>query len=466
MKINIKDIEHNKNIILDLSMKSSPRSLAVNILNRVDQKNAYAEPLLDSYLSRDYIINVRDRRLLTELVYGTLRMRNHLDWIISSLYKGKRKSMEVGLKNILRTALYQIVYTDRIPAFAAVDEAVKITQREYPGRDRLVNALLRNALRTMDKIIYPSIENETVRHISIVHSHPEWVVARWIRRFGMDETIALCKSNNEKPPLTLRVNIVKADRDEIVRKLRKDGYDVRSTIFSSSGITLSNPSSPIQELQLYTDGYLQIQDESSQLVAYIMDPKPGETLLDLCSGVGIKTTHLAELMKNNGKILAVDINPKKSRALRTLTDRLNTTIAEQLIGDASEDLGKNYHEKFDRVLVDAPCSGLGTLRRNPEIKWRIQEHSIKNCTILQKKILHSAARYPKRGGVIVYCTCSIESEENENVVLEFLSTHPDYRQMTPPAIMSFDMLDENGFFKTYPHRHGTDGFFAAVLVRT
>lgn len=466
MEINIKDSDLNKNTILDISMKSSPRSLAVNILNRVDQKNAYAEPLLDSYLSRDYITDVRDRNLLTELVYGTLRMRNHLDWIISSLYKGKPKSMEIGLKNILRIALYQLVYTDRIPAFAAVDEAVKITQREYPGRDRLVNAILRNTVRIMDNITYPAFEKEPARYISIVHSHPEWLVARWVQRFGMDETIALCKSNNEKPPLTLRVNTIKANRDEIVRKLRKDGYNVRSTDFSSSGIIISNPSSAIQNLQLYSDGYLQIQDEASQLVAYITDPKPGETILDLCSGVGIKTTHLAELMENNGKILAVDINRKKRQELRALADKLNTTIAVQHMGDASEDLGKNYHDTFDRVLIDAPCSGLGTLRRNPEIKWRIQEHSIKNCTILQKKILHSAARYPKRGGVIVYCTCSIEFEENENVVLEFLSTHPDYRQMTPSAIMNFDMLDENGFFKTYPHRHGTDGFFAAVLLRT
>jgi len=447
-------------------MKSSPRSLAVNILNRVEQKNAYAEPLLDSYLSRNYITDVRDRNLLTELVYGTLRMKNHLDWIISSLYKGKPKSMEIGLKNILRIALYQLVYTDRIPAFAAVDEAVKITQREYPGRDRLVNAILRNTVRTMDNITYPAFEKEPARYISIVHSHPEWLVTRWIQRFGMDETIALCKSNNEKPPLTLRVNTTKTDRDEIVRKLRKDGYNVRLTDFSSSGIIISNPFSAIQSLQLYSDGYLQIQDEASQLVAYITDPKPGEMILDLCSGVGIKTTHLAELMGNNGKILAVDINRKKRQELRALTDKLNTTIAVQHMGDASEDLGKNYHDTFDRVLVDAPCSGLGTLRRNPEIKWRINEHSIKNCTILQKKILHSAARYPKRGGIIVYCTCSIESEENENVVLEFLSTHSDYRQMTPSAIINFDMFDENDFFKTYPHRHGTDGFFAAVLLRT
>jgi 16S rRNA (cytosine967-C5)-methyltransferase len=447
-------------------MKSNPRSLAVTILNRVDQTNAYAEPLLDAYLSRNYITDVRDRHLLTELVYGTLRMRNHLDWIISSLYKGHSKLMEIGLKNILRTALYQIMYTDRIPDFAAVDEAVKITQRNYPGRDRLVNAILRNALRTMDNITYPAVEKEPERYISIVHSHPEWLVGRWIQRFGKDETISLCKSNNETPPLAVRVNTLKINRDEIVKKLDKDGYDVMLTHYSNNGIIISTLSSPIQKHRTFTDGYLQIQDEASQLIAYITDPKPGETILDLCSGAGIKTTHLAELMRNNGKILAMDINRQKSQALRILTERLGATVVTQLIGNAAEDLGKNYHEMFDRVLVDAPCSGLGTLRRNPEIKWRIREYEIKNHTILQKKILHSAARYPKRGGIIVYCTCSTESEENENIVLEFLSSHPDYRQMTPSAIMNFDMLDENGFFRTYPHRHGTDGFFAAVLLRT
>lgn len=449
----------------DILMKNNPRGLAVNILNRIDERNAYAEPLLDAYLSRDLITNIHDRRLLTQLVYGTLRMRNHLDWIIRSLYKGDVKSMEKGLKNILRTALYQIMYTDRIPVFAAVNEAVKITKHDYPGRAGLVNAILRNALRKKDHIQYPDPVNETALHISVVHSHPEWMVQRWIARFGVDETKALCQSNNGIPPLTVRVNTTKGTRDQIMMKLRDEGIDAKPTHYSTSGIILFNPSLPLKSISLYREGYIQVQDEASQLVSYLVNPAPGEKILDLCAGVGVKTTHMAELMGNEGTIIAVDISRGKETLRQDLSQRLGISIIESLTGDASEDLGHNFHGSLDRILIDAPCSGTGTLRRNPEIKWRIQEKTIKKVTILQKKILHSAARYPKKGGVIVYCTCSIEAEENEEVIRDFLAHHPDYECIIPHETVHPDTINKTGFFAPAPHRHGTDGFFGAVLKR-
>ena len=451
--------------ILAVTMKNNPRSIAIQILNRIDREDAFAEPLLDSYLSMNILNNVHDRRLLTQLVYGTLRTRNHLDWFIQHLYKGKSSSMEDGLKNILRTALYQIIFTDRIPSFAAVNEAVKITKKIYPERSGLVNGILRNAIRKMDEIKYPDLKENPPLHISIVHSHPLWMVKRWIKRYGIEETLEFCRSNNNTPPLTLRTNTLKTGRDKILKELLDEGYKAESTKYSHHGIILSNPSMPVREMPQYKKGYIQVQDEASQLISFLVNPGIGEKILDICAGIGVKTSHIAGLMKNTGKIVALDINKNKSETMQKLSDRLGITIIEPQVGDATEDMGKNYHGNFDKVLVDVPCSGIGTLRRNPEIKWRIQENDLKSYPLLQKKILNCSAGYPKRGGMIIYSTCTIEAEENEEVVKDFLANHPDYKRIDPPENISPDLTDKNGFFRTYPHRHGTDGFFGAVLLR-
>ena len=447
-------------------MEKSPRGIAVTILNRIEQSGAFAEPLLDAYLSKNILATVQDRRLLTQLVYGTLRMKNHLDWIIRSLYRGRPGSLHIGLKNILRTALYQIIYTDRIPVFAAVDEAVKLAKRDYPGRHSLVNAILRNAVRKKDIIPYPDESNNPSHYISIVHSHPEWMVARWLDRFGADTTKALCTGNNRTPPITLRCNVLKGRRDDILETLRGEGFEVMSTSYSTSELRLTTPAVPIAHIPLFRQGYIQVQDEASQLISHIVNPQRQELILDVCAGKGIKSTHLGELMDNGGRIIAVDVNPNKRAALQGLSTRLGVTIIEPATRDATRDLGTDYHGIFDRVLIDAPCSGLGTVRRHPEIKWRISKADIRNNSILQKKILHAAAYYPKQGGIIVYSTCSTEPEENEEVVRDFLTRHPEYKLVDPPETIDRDMITPDGFFRTYPHRHGTDGFFGAVLLRT
>ncbi|MDI6777168.1 MAG: 16S rRNA (cytosine(967)-C(5))-methyltransferase RsmB [Syntrophales bacterium] len=447
-----------------LTMKKTPRLIAVEILNRIEETGAFAEPLLDAFLS-DFPDNLPDRKLLTNIVYGTLRMRGRVDWIIGQLYRGDLADMETGLKNILRTGLYQIMFTDRIPGFAIVDEAVKIAKSLHPARSGLVNAVLRNVIRKRDKLIYPGREEDPSLYISLVHSHPLWLVKKWIEMFGTDRTMALCAANNEIPPLTLRVNRWKTTRDKVIGEMRHDGLDVRATEFSPDGVILSNPHIPPREIPCYQKGLISVQDEASQLIAHLVAPKAEETILDVCAGVGGKTTHLAEIMGNQGSILALDIRGQKVASLRDTTKRLGITIVDTMIGDATYDLGDAFREKFDRVLVDAPCSGLGTLRRNPEIKWRISPEDVKNLASLQKCLLKSAAPCVKKGETLVYSTCTLMPEENENVIEDFLSYHEDFRCLQPPGAISGRMVDDRGFFRTDPHHHGTDGFFAAVLEK-
>jgi 16S rRNA (cytosine967-C5)-methyltransferase len=392
-------------------------------------------------------------------------MRNRIDWIIWTLYKGDFTSMETGLKNILRVALYQIIFTDRIPSYAAVDEAVKITKKEHPGRDGLANGILRNAIRKMEKIRYPLFDKDPELYISVWHSHPLWLVKKWVREIGADETLALCRSNNEIPPTTLRVNGLKTDRPHVMETLSAEGAEARPTRFSPDGVEVSGLSMTVGETPLFRDGFIQFQDEASQLVSHLLDPEPGDSILDVCAGSGIKTTHVAALMKNRGTILSLDIKGKKVDRLKALSHKMGASMIECMVGDATRDLGERYHEKFDKVLVDAPCSGLGTVRRKPEIKWHAGEGDIKAMSALQKKILNASARYLKKEGILAYSTCAIASEENEEVIRDFLKKNKDFRSMRPAREPVSKLIDGEGFFRTYPHRDGMDGFFGALLVK-
>jgi len=425
-------------------------------------KRAFAQPLLDAYLSRKVLANTQDRGLLTQLVYGTLRLRNRLDWIIRALYTGDFETMEPGIRNILRVALYQILFADRVPAYAATNEAVKMTKKLYPGRSNLVNAILRNATRRMDKIPYPLFEEDPLLHISVLHSHPLWIVEIWARELGVEDTLALCKSNNEIPPLTIRANRLKTTRPDLIGMLEDCGCVATPTQYSPDGIAISGLSEFIGKMRLYEEGYMQIQDEASQLISLLLDPKPGEMVLDVCAGVGIKTTHMAELMQNRGSIVAMDINRKKIEVSQALSLRLGATIIEPIVRDATQAPHNDLLGKFDRILVDVPCSGLGTLRRNPEIKWNTTPGDMKKNPHLQKEILNRSALYLKKGGFMVYSTCTVSSVENEEVVKAFLAVHPDF-ECARPATVPANMLDRHGMFRTFPHRHGTDGFFGAVL---
>jgi 16S rRNA (cytosine967-C5)-methyltransferase len=346
-----------------------------------------------------------------------------------------------------------------------VNEAVKIAKISHQASSGLVNAILRNIIRRPESITDPDFSKNPAAHISQVHSHPFWLVERWLKQFGPEETLAICRANNDIPPLSVRINRLKTTREQIIADLGQSVFETRKTAFSPEGLILSGGAVSLRETPSYREGHLQIQDEASQLITYLVDPKPGMAVLDACAGAGIKTSHLAERMQNRGRILALDRSGQKLKALRANMKRLGITIVETSIQDVSEDPDDALPGAFDLVLVDVPCSGLGTLRRNPEIKWRIRPADIDDFSSLQKRLLDQAARCLKRGGTLVYSTCTLTPEENETVIWDFLSRSGDFHLENPPDFVPASMVTEEGFFRTRPDLHTTDGFFGAILRR-
>ena len=407
-------------------MTKTVRHLAVDILNQVQTSQAFASPLINDCLDTNALSGTPDGRLLTHLVYGVLRLRGHLDWILSKLYRGDFEKLGDSIKNVLRLGLYQLKFSDRLPAFAVVNEAVKTAKIIQPEKSALVNAVLRNYLRRGDKIPFPSLKNNQAEHIAAFHSHPLWLVKKWINIFGIKETMSLCSADNELPPLTLRVNTLKISREEIKQKLSSAGFEPEETKFSPDGIILNTSANPIQKTDFFENGFLRIQDEAAQLISYLISPNSADSILDACAGAGGKATHLAVILKNKGRIVAVDRNPEKIAELKKEAIRLGITIIETQQDDLSVGLSDSLKEKFDHVLVDAPCSGLGTLRRNPEIKWRTTEKDLSNFAAAQKVILQNASVAVKKGGRLIYCTCSLLPQENENIIDDFLARNKNF----------------------------------------
>jgi len=446
-------------------MKKSIRHLAADILTQVNQSGVFASSLLDEILEQQHLSQTADGKLLTFLVYGVLRNRGYLDWIIAKLYHAHFEQLEEIIKNILRVALFQLAFSERLPSFAVVNEAVKHAKRIRRDKTALVNAILRNYLRRRHLVSFPSPHDDPAQYLSIVHSHPRWLVDEWINIFGAEETMSLCASNNKLPPMTARVNTLKISRENLINRLAQEGFSPAPTSFSPDGIILDQGDKPPQKTAAFSEGFFRLQDEGAQLISLLAAPQPGELVLDACAGSGGKTTHLAMLMNNNGRIIAADKNISSLQALNQEVRRLGIEIIETHPMDLNLGLPVEFQSSFDLVLVDAPCSGTGTLRRNPEIKWRLQPADVEKSTVLQEKILHRASQAVKKGGRLIYCTCSLLSAENENIVERFLSAYREFCFGSPPSFLPKSLFDRGLFLRTYPHVHGTDGFFAAILER-
>ncbi len=400
-----------------------------------------------------------DRAFLMETAYGVIRHRDRLDWIIDRFLE-KPSSIRGRTRANLRLGAYQI-FMMRVPDWAAVNETVKLEKRHRS----LVNAVLRNTIRDRESInkeleIMRSLTldesrplSEKAAAISTITSHPRWLVKRWCKRFGCSEALALAEADNKIPPITLRVNTLRTTRDSLLGELRREGFEAEPTEFSPEGIRLAG-TRPIKEIEGFLDrAYL--QDEAAQLISHMLGPKPGERVLDACAAPGGKTTHIAQLMDNKGEIIAVDIDDKRLGILKSNVSALGISIIKPVQGDINSIKGIGF---FDRVLVDAPCSSIGVIRRNPDIKYRHRAVDLDRFRERQLALLVSASRHLKAGGVLVYCTCSTEPEEGEQVVLEFLKTSGNYIN-----IKNAPLGDK--FLRTYPHRHDMDGFFGATLKR-
>jgi len=444
-------------------MGKGARHAACEILMRIEREQSYADRLIDRELSSGRLLGP-DRGLLTELVFGVLRRRGTLDYLIDSFSDRTVERLERPVAALLRLGLYQSFFLDRIPVSAAVNETVKLAKVFAPRAAGFVNAVLRRAGREREGIPWPDRDIDPAAFIAVRHSHPRWLVEQWIGQLGAAEAEALAGAMSEAPPLTIRANTLKTTRAELLKRLAAEDISAVPCEFSAAGVRVLSQIRPLS-LPGFQEGLFTVQDESSQLAALFLSPLPGQRVLDLCAAPGGKATHIAQLMDNRGVLLACDRDGRKLHQIEETAGRLGISVIETRELDAAAPCASLARGDFDRILVDAPCTGLGVIRRNPEAKWRLTPQDQVRLALTQREIMANAAQWLAGGGILLYSTCSTSEEENEKVVDDFLSERDDFvvenlREEFPSYA---GLFTDRGFFRGWPHRHGMDGFFAARL---
>jgi len=447
--------------VVTVRSASPAREIAARVLERVEADASFADSALEAELTARRLED-RDAALATELVYGTLRWQRYLDWILAPHSRRRLASLDARVRVLLRMTAYQIVFLERVPAFAAVNDAVTLAPRA-PGVSAFVNAVLRSFARRGPREREPAPPRDPLDALATRCSFPPWLAERWVTRYGRHDAEALMRALNERPPLTLRVNRLRSTRDTVGQRLaEEDGLEWRPTRLAPEGLVVGPGGAP-GEWRAFADGSFAVQDEASMLIARLLAPEPGSTVADVCAAPGTKTTHLAELMDNRGRVLAFDREPARLARVGEAAARLGISIIDARPGPV-EALAPELRGACDAVLVDAPCSNLGVLRRNPEVKWRRQPSDLALASRRQSEILDAAATMVRPGGRLVYATCSLEPEENEAVAQAFLAATPEFRPDAPGA---FPLpLGADGWLRCLPHRHGTDGFSAVRFRRS
>ncbi|EYE89277.1 hypothetical protein Q428_03105 [Fervidicella metallireducens AeB] len=444
-------------------MEDKARIVVIKTLSDMDEKKAFSNIKLNQYFKK-FDLNPKDRAFSAEILYGTLRWKLKIDYMIQRFSRIKLEKINIWTLNCIRTAVYQIFFMSKVPEFAAVNEAVNIAKIKDKNAAPFVNGVLRNILR--NKNLFNDIrEKDKVKRLSIEYSHPEWFIKKFIKIYGEEFVIDLMKKNNTPSELTIRINSIKTNKENLVQMLMDKGVNVESGKLDESlilkGFNL------IEKSSIFNDGLLTIQDESSMLVANVLDPKPGEKIIDLCSAPGGKTTHIAQKMNNKGEIIAFDIHEHKLELVNQNAKRLGINIIETRLKDATV-LLEEYIDYADRVLVDAPCSGLGLIRKKPEIRWNVHQQDIDVLANIQFLILSNASKYVKKNGVIVYSTCTISVEENEDIINRFLQENKNYELVNICSYLPEKMFSDtcrDGYVKLFPNVHDTDGFFISKLRR-
>jgi 16S rRNA (cytosine967-C5)-methyltransferase len=434
--------------------------LAVNVLQRWQSSGVTIDTVLNPELERSRLA-ARDRHLVTELVNGTLRMRGTLDYILESLYHRDFQKMPHTLRIILEISLYQLIYTSRIPDYAAIDEAVKLG-RKINGEEwtKIINGILRSYLRKKRNIQFPDIDTQPALHISTRYSHPLWLVKRWISLYGMKNTVQLCQANNRTPAYGVRVNTLRTDTAGLEDHFKKNDVQCRSSKYLPEFLVLEKIPT-LSKDKLFNDGFYSVQDESAGLVSKLAAPVAGNSVIDLCAAPGGKSTHLAELTADDIDVLAVDVDENRLRYVRESAERLGLKRIRTVCADATE----YNHAPVDIVLADVPCSGLGVLAKRSDLRWRRSHAQVNAIKKIQTAIIENAARLVKKGGVLIYSTCTIEPEENEKIVEKFLNDHSQFDVENPAEYVDASLVVGERFVYTYPHKHQMDGSFCVRLKK-
>lgn len=436
-------------------LQGNVRDAAFSILWAVENNQAYSNLLLHQTIE-SHGIAAKNRGLLTEITYGTLQHQMTLDYYLEPYLKGK---LEPWVKVLLRLSLYQIVYLDRIPSHAVVHEAVEIAKRRgHGGVASLVNGVLRsvqrNGVRSFNTISNP------IEKISVETSHPVWMIKRWSEQFGIEKAREMALENNKTPSQTVRVNTVRATPEEVIEMLESEGLEAVPSKIIPECLVVTN-GQPARTIA-FEKGFITIQDESSMLPSYALQLKPGLKVLDMCAAPGGKTTHIAEKMGNKGSITAMDLHQHKIKLIDETAARLGHTIIEAAVGDGKKSAEHFADEKFDRILVDAPCSGLGVIKRKPDIKYTKSPDDFDRLQQIQSDLLDQAVRILSDDGILVYSTCTVDSTENRGTAERFLKEHPEMEKiqvLLPEAIG----VKHTGFVQVFPQDFGSDGFFIAAF---
>ncbi|MXW04214.1 MAG: 16S rRNA (cytosine(967)-C(5))-methyltransferase RsmB [Gemmatimonadetes bacterium] len=440
------------------------REIALKALYRAETRDVLPRDALNALFRRN-TYSARDRAFATELVYGTIRWRRRLDWTLARLLRGKPESLTPWIRLILHMGLYQLMMMDQVPSAAATHESVQLAKRYgHEGTVRLTNAVLRTAIRQRERLSRPPRGGDPVTDLGVTHSYPDWLAKRWIDRYGMESAAAIMEAGNRPPSLSVRVNTARSTPQDLAESLAPKGIQVEPGRWLDDFLIIRH-AGDLHGLSAHEAGLFQVQDESAGLAVRLLGPQAGETVVDLCCAPGGKTTYIAQIVGAGGKVIACDSSPHRLRRVEEHRQRMGLGQVRLVVMDGRSP-GLDF--KADRVLVDAPCSGLGTIARRPDLRWRRTAEDIGRLRGEQLALLEKGAGMVKPGGVLVYSTCTIEPEENEDVVAAFCSRHPGFRPDSPggwPAELA-GVMDGAGRIATLPPVHGVDGSFAARLRNT
>ncbi len=444
---------------------TNSRQLALEILQQIDRKNSYTDIALNRALNQTDL-KPSDRSLCTELVYGIIRHQRTLDTLIDQLGKKKAQQQPPDLRRILHIGLYQLRYLNNIPPSAAVNTSVNLAKENKLNRlSGVVNGILRQYIRNRETKPDPLIlSSDPIKKLAIYYSFPDWIIETWLQQWGEETTEKLCHWFNQTPTIDIRINPLKTTLQTVQTQLTQVGVKVTPLPPFPCALRLQGKIGPITTLPGFSQGYWSVQDTSAQLVSYLLDPQHGETIIDACAAPGGKTTHIAELMGDQGTIFACDRTPSRLKKVQENAQRLQLNSIQTIIGDSRH--LPQFSKRGDRVLVDVPCSGLGTLHRHPDIRWRQTPENVQELTSLQLEILSQAAQWVKPQGTLVYATCTLNPVENQDIIESFLSSHSHWYIEPPNVNWCFSsFVTSSKWIQMLPYKQDSDGFFMVKLKK-